>query len=460
MKPYFDNGPVQLYQADARDLPLAYQSVHCVVTSPPYYGLRVYQGLGDQGIGLEASVEAYVANLVGVFAEVRRVLRDDGVLWLNLGDSYASPPGQRGSRGTREDDPKYGGADGRIESPARQAGFLLSDGNRLGIPERVVLALQADGWCWRDTVIWAKKSAMPESVNGWRWERCRVKTGREATDWSKTPKGWDTGEGSHDEIGGGNYRQNGDREATTATFEDCPGCPKCADNDGLVLRKGSWRCTSGHEYIFMLTKGMGYYADAEAVKTVALQTGHVENTWPDRGPDNGRTGFNLSQYVPTTANRRSVWNDISPEPYGGAHFATFPSDLPRICIQASTSERGCCPDCGSQWARIVETSQIHKANNVGPAKYAGGADGEHAGTWTAGMAEQTWKQSTTLGWRATCDHGGNPVPALVLDPFAGTATTCLAAQKLGRRAVGVDLSEAYLKQAVKRLQGVPLPMAL
>ena len=89
-RPYFDNGIVQLYQADAREIPLPDQSVHCVVTSPPYYGLRVYQDNDDRGIGLEASIEAYVANLVDVFREVRRVLRDDGVCWVNLGDSYAS----------------------------------------------------------------------------------------------------------------------------------------------------------------------------------------------------------------------------------------------------------------------------------------------------------------------------------------------------------------------------------
>ena len=112
MTPYWDNGPVQLYQADARSIPLPDHSVHCVVTSPPYFGLRVYKDNDDRGIGLESTVEDYIGNLVDVFREVRRVLRDDGVAWLNLGDSYG---------------------DG---------------GDRLGIPERVVLALRESSACW------------------------------------------------------------------------------------------------------------------------------------------------------------------------------------------------------------------------------------------------------------------------------------------------------------------------
>jgi len=332
MCPYWDNGPVQLYQSDARVIPLADQAVHCVVTSPPYFGLRVYADNDDRGIGLESTVEEYIDNLVDVFREVWRVLRDDGVAWLNLGDSYG---------------------DG---------------GGRLGIPERVVLALQADGWTWRDTIIWAKKSAMPESLAGWRWERCRVKSGRVPTDWSKVPKGWDTGEGSHDQLSG-NFRKEGEREATTAEYADCPGCPKCADNDGLVLRRGSWRTTSAHEYIYMLTKGMGYYADGEAVKTAAASgtdMGILRSKQHSDGAhvsahaqsiqDRVALGIDSRTAGNGTANRRSVWSDISPEPYGGAHFATFPSDLPRLCIQASTSERGCCSECGSQWARVVNDS--------------------------------------------------------------------------------------------------------
>ena len=224
MGTYWDNGPVQLYQADARSIPLPDQSVHCVVTSPPYFGLRVYADNDDRGIGLESTVEEYIDNLVDVFREVWRVLRNDGVAWLNLGDSYG---------------------DG---------------GGRLGIPERVVLTLQADGWTWRDTIIWAKKSSMPESLAGWRWERCRVKVGALADRTHET-----------------NHRDYSSHLSDTPSNEwtDCLGCPKCAENDGLVLRRGSWRTTQAHEYIYMLTKCMGYHADGEAVKTAAIHAGRL-----------------------------------------------------------------------------------------------------------------------------------------------------------------------------------------
>ena len=367
---------------------------------------------------------------------------------------------------------------------------VLMDSLMIEVKETVMV--QADGWIWRDTVIWAKKSAMPESVNGWRWEQCRVKvrsaqhtTGQ--ADMNDPEMRVSVSEAIHD----------GD----AAQWSPCPGCPKCADTDGLVLRKGSWRCTSAHEYIFVLTKGMGYYADAEAVKTKLAADSYARDQRGYNGTmysrtrqgnigDARTTGVDGGSIDPNGANRRSVWNDISPEPYGGkvcpecgrsfkprvynkfpkheghpicprceeplqSHFATFPSDLPRICIQASTSERGCCPDCGSQWARVVEKEKVgtwhdHSENlSQGSRQNGEGPANDYPG-------------AKTLGWRPTWGCVGNykAVPALVLDPFAGTATACLAAQKLGRRAVGVDLSEAYLQQAVKRLEGVPLPLGI
>ena len=444
MEPYWDNGNCQLYQSDARSIPLADQSVHCVVTSPPYFGLRIYADNDDRGSGLEATVEDYIGNLVDVFREVRRVLRDDGVAWLNLGDSYAgSGKGQHadGTHASRHGEKQHT-SQGTL-SGGLSTDYDLDAGNRLGIPERVVLALQADGWIWRDTIIWAKKSPMPESLAGWRWERCRVKVGALADRTHET-----------------NHQDYSSHLSDTPSNEwaDCPGCPKCEDNDGLVLRRGSWRTTQAHEYIFMLTKGMGYYADGEAVKTAAaavsierMNYGFTTNERPgkqdvhvDKMGDRWLTNGG--------ANRRSVWNDISPEPYGGPHFATFPSDLPRICIQASTSERGVCAECGSQWARVVNHSISGRIDSNIPKD--GGVD---MGIWSGRTGESS---NITLGWRPTCNHDAPAIPATVLDPFSGTGTTCRAAQKLGRRAVGVDISESYLEQAVRRLSTVTLPMGI
>jgi DNA modification methylase len=139
------------------------QSVHCCVTSPPYFGLRDY-GVAGQ-IGLEATPDAYVAELVAVFREVRRVLRDDGTLWLNLGDSYAAS-GRGGGGGSFQDDDigtKVSSANNRR---APVAGLKQKD--LIGIPWRVAFALQADGWYLRQDIIWSKPNPMPESVT----DRC------------------------------------------------------------------------------------------------------------------------------------------------------------------------------------------------------------------------------------------------------------------------------------------------
>ncbi len=140
---------------DARRLPLADESVYCVVTSPPYFGLRDY-GVDGQ-IGLEATPAEFVAAMVAVMREVRRVLRPDGTLWLNLGDSYASSPA--GSCG-------YG--DGRRNRDARKSAGVprgLKPKDLMGMPWRVALALQDDGWYLRSEVIWHKPNPMPETVS-------------------------------------------------------------------------------------------------------------------------------------------------------------------------------------------------------------------------------------------------------------------------------------------------------
>lgn len=134
-------------------------SVQCCVTSPPYFGLRDY-GVAGQ-IGLEASPDAYIAEMVAVFREVRRVLRDDGTLWLNLGDSYARGGRGGGMEGDRGD--KQRSNQGALLGPKKAPdGFKPKD--LMMMPARVALALQADGWWLRSDIIWTKPNPMPESV--------------------------------------------------------------------------------------------------------------------------------------------------------------------------------------------------------------------------------------------------------------------------------------------------------
>lgn len=144
------------------------ESVHCIVTSPPYYGLRDY-GVDGQ-IGLEETPEAYVAEMVSLFREARRVLREDGTLWLNLGDSYASVAGgysDTGSRGTSASiSAKTQSAVRKGTNRTPPTGLKAKD--LIGIPWRVAFALQAEGWYLRQDIIWHKPNPMPESVT----DRC------------------------------------------------------------------------------------------------------------------------------------------------------------------------------------------------------------------------------------------------------------------------------------------------
>lgn len=158
MKPYYTDEQVTLLLGDAlevlRELPSS--SVDCVVTSPPYFGLRDYGQPGQYG--LEETPAAYVETMRALFAEARRVLADDGTLWLNLGDSYAYPPGSAGRQGK-------GQREGRtFTAEARPGTRAVAPKNLLGIPWRTAFALQDDGWILRNEIIWHKPNAMPESV--------------------------------------------------------------------------------------------------------------------------------------------------------------------------------------------------------------------------------------------------------------------------------------------------------
>lgn len=271
---------VRIINADVMDglRQLPDESVHCVVTSPPYWGLRDY-GVEGQ-IGLESTFGTYVTTMADVFDEVRRVLRNDGTLWLNLGDCYAGSWGAQ-SRGSETAGTLEGGSmlsarqieahpkTTRTGSANRFPGLKPKD--LVGIPWRVAFALQARGWWLRSDIIWSKPNPMPESV----------------TD----------------------------------------------------------RCTKAHEYVFMLTKSDRYFYDAEAIKEPSTYAGDIKTTNGNAGmtgdPDRYRTrgGFARGVVVPEMRNKRSVWV-IPTTPYAEAHFATFPPELPEICIKAGCPKGG------------------------------------------------------------------------------------------------------------------------
>ena len=182
MKPYYEDDSVTLWHGDSlavlREMPDA--SVDCCVTSPPYFGLRDYGVEGQYG--LEASPAEYVETMRALFAEVRRVLADDGTLWLNLGDSYASGAG--GKPGKTTAFVNRTAVKEQIQAQSRGVGDRPHK-NLLGIPWRVAFALQDDGWILRNDIIWAKSNAMPESVTD------RLSTKHEHMFmFSKSPRYW------------------------------------------------------------------------------------------------------------------------------------------------------------------------------------------------------------------------------------------------------------------------------
>ena len=308
MKPYFDNGVTRLYHADARHLPLPDRSVHCIVTSPPYWGLRDY-GV-ENAIGMEPTFEEYVAQLVEISGEIRRVLRDDGTFWLNLGDSYSGSGKGMNWDVTHSVGEKQETNIGSLNAPVKfkrmergsgrwgggdRAMSGLKPKDLAGIPWRVAFALQEDGWWLRSDIIWSKPNPMPESVKD--------------------------------------------------------------------------RPTRSHEYLFMLTKSARYYYDAAAIseppknaaddarridqqrdghKSVptAERNGLKVRGGKQRGHSRRHEGINdwwdalpkVEQQAMGT-NKRSVWT-IAPQNYPGAHYATFPEALVEPCILAGSPPGG------------------------------------------------------------------------------------------------------------------------
>ena len=401
------------------------ESVHCVVTSPPYFGLRDYgtaQWVGgdescghcapqggpsakqessagtraiqfastcgkcgavriDSQLGLEATPEEYVASMVAVFRDVRRVLRRDGTLWLNLGDSYAH---NGASGGSSPDGPRKPRETDREKQ--LQMGYHVPDGLKpkdlCGIPWRVAFALQADGWWLRSDIIWSKPNPMPESV----------------TD----------------------------------------------------------RPTKAHEYIFLLTKSATYFYDQEAVREPHSRAWWTEATGgmpnPNRNDGGDRQGNNPS----SGRNARTIW-EIATKPYAEAHFATYPTELVKRCILAGTSAHGCCSVCGAPWERVVEVdgeTPRDRKNRLGESSYALAqslagrpAQGlDYAGGHGSGI-----RPSLTTGWCATCQHEAPLTPAIVLDPFLGSGTTAAEAKIAGRDWLGIELNPAYVEMAKRRI---------
>lgn len=425
------------------------------VTSPPYFGLRDYRVAGQ--IGLEPSPEEYVREMVSVFSAVRRVLKDDGVLWLNLGDSYSGSGSGKGAWNASDERkanvkevyrpnfrPGSGRADGEVDERGQRnrnglgpvEGLKAKD--LIGIPWRVALALQADGWYLRAACPWIKRNGMPDSTSD--------------------------------------------------------------------------RPTQCVETMFMLTKGKKCYYDSEAVKVAAkeisvrrlAQPNYENQTGSGRANAGAKTNGNMKAVGgPTRLRRTSDWFfeswqglllDSEDEPsafvvnlkgYKEAHFATFPPKLVEPCVLSSTSEKGECPVCGKAWGRITGRP-CKKCSAIIPTQGKSCPSCGHVNDWKAerSLSEQfaTTDWSTPgaatprkltangkqagcqsgvkmdAGWRPQCQCGHPPVPQTILDPFGGSGTTALVAGLHGRKAILCELNPDYVALAQKRLGLTPEAM--
>lgn len=274
------------------------QSVQTCVTSPPYYGLRDY-GVDGQ-IGLESTVDAYVAALVDVFRDVRRVLKDDGTLWLNLGDSYA------GGGGMSWDAPSTLAGSKQSTSKGSKPGGIKPHGqfkskDLIGIPWRVAFALQADGWYLRQDIIWSKPNPMPESVQ----DRC-TKSHEYIFLLSKSPRYYYDAAAIAEPVTLSTVER-----LSQPNLENQQGSDRVPGKTNGTMKAVVRKQNTGHRF------GGHKYGD-DADEQSRTKSGNV---------------FTGSE----TRNKRSVWT-VSTKPYSDAHFATFPREIPETCIKAGSRE--------------------------------------------------------------------------------------------------------------------------
>jgi len=293
-------------------------------------------------------------------------------------------------------------------------------------------------------VLTHNSNPMPESVNGWRWERHRIKV----KDNNKELAARYATVDDHGKAALGNLKH-----MVPVEWIDCPGCPKCTPNNGLVLRRGSWRPTKSHEYIFQLTKSGCYYSDAEAVKeegTIPAGTLAAKGS-AERSSENGVNSRPPEYKVYSgTRNLRSVFS-LASEPSRLAHYAAFPKRIPEIAIKSSTSEKGVCPTCGAPWARVVERTQYQPDLVAVGVRNVDDSRGDRTRK-LSGKAYNDQASSKTTGWRPTCScPATDPVPATVLDPFMGVGTTGVVAVALGRSVIGIELNPKYAGWARERI---------
>lgn len=461
-----------LLQSDAARIPLRDQSVHCVITSPPYWGMRRYEGDPSPGMfpnfGHEKDLADHIDNMVIICREIWRVLRDDGVFWLNYADGYANQRGSTQFKPAYKSLHEHGGHQDRAG-----ATFMgLKPGNIMLMPHRIAIALQEDGWILRNDLVWNKPNPMPESIKGRYWAQHRIKVQKSGHAETHNIKG------GHEAMLKNPISHQGMSEDWLAKYVDCPGCRKCEPNDGMILHRDSWRHTRAHEYVFPFVKSMGYWSNSEAVRELGTSNASDRKKMAEAKPRIGGKHktlvdpLNKASAATQIGRQRSVGSkmrnprsvvDVATAPYKGAHYATFPAKLITPLIRA-TCPRRACSVCGEGWAPIVERPDQSQRPTRAEAKQSGQriSTGWGEREQSAGQQWQDWKDENpdrVIGWRPSCDHDAPPVPGIVVDPFVGSGTTVMVAEQLLRRGIGLDISMPYLEGQAKLRASLGSPRA-
>ncbi len=500
MKPYYQDNHNTIYCQDFRENELPAESVQMVVTSPPYWGLRKYSGEQDliwgdnrcehrwnietsglftkeQAVsrrdntgsnvrvktgfcslcgawkgayGLEPTPELYIQHTIEILREIRRVLRKDGVVFWNIGDSYAQSAGrtdaaigrkaefrQRGENKGYAKGSNFANYGGRIDEARSTVVSGLKPKDLCLIPQRLMIAAQEDGWWVRSVIIWSKPNPMPESVTDRPTE-------------------------SHEYIimmtksGATQYwtHRDGNRAAPNPDYRWV--------KEGAEVSEMPKGWTPKHKMDWSrinLWRGHDYYWDADAVREPNLPQSieRAKHAWKQHKTNDMVAIHNVDtermgeRFVPEAGrNIRTVW-EFPTQPYPEAHFAVFPEKLPELCIKAATPEAGCCSKCGAPWERIVERTKVTEARPQAPgmtAKDVKGSPMYRGGHHNDGLGAEY--QVDGIHWQPTCKCNADKVPSLVLDPFMGAGTTLWVAKKLNRHAVGYEISEEYCRLAVER----------
>lgn len=405
--------------------------VHCCATSPPFYGLRRYLPEGHPDLALELGAErlpccfgwvngvncaeadwregCYACKLVLIFRELRRVLHPSGTLWLNLGDSFLSGKGTPGGRRRWKE-----GVNGDPKQDARRFGERATDRKIPGlkskdlilVPECVALALRADGWYLRQRVVWWKQSPVPEPV------------------------------------------QDRPTCAMEMIFLLSRG-PRYYYDKYAALRPPA--PSSGERYRYAFSSAANAVLAADGL-TTCRPLGFREqpdgcnqwNVWPDMPDDEGD---------PVGDDPMPLWS-VPPQPGREGHKAMWPPSVPSRCFRLGSSEHGCCASCGAPWVRVLRRARDGRPRSDGPARPTAPGYFDQAKvkvTREGGGTSMPRDAVTTEGWRPSCGCGAGAAPCVTADVFCGSGRSGVAARRLGRRFLGVELNDDFARSSRARV---------